>query len=169
MGQGGMRRRATRGIGEIAMRRGALSWGPSPAPLGALGLWTVPVGAAETPVAAPAVSGVEVLGQVTLSLLLVVALLLALAWALRRFNRLQPQGSTSLRLVGGLSVGARERILLVEAEDRRLLVGVSPAGLRTLLVLDGHARADAGGVPQGLTQGFPLIQGASLVPPGRAG
>jgi flagellar protein FliO/FliZ len=132
---------------------------------GAFGLWTAAVRAAEAPAAAPAVSGVEVLGQVTLSLLLVVMLLLALAWALRRVNRLQPQGAASLRLVGGLSVGARERILLVEAEDKRLLVGVSPGGLRTLLVLEGRARADGKGAPQG----FPGIQGASLAPPGRAG
>jgi flagellar protein FliO/FliZ len=80
------------------------------------------------------VTGAELVGQVTLSLMLVVALLLVMAWAMRRLGRFQPQGASSLRVLGGLRLGARERILLVEAGDRRLLVGVSPAGLRTLLV-----------------------------------
>jgi flagellar protein FliO/FliZ len=120
-----------------------------------LALWAGAGWAVEGPAQTPPLSGVEVLGQVTLSLILVVALLLALAWALRRLNRLQPQGAGGLRLLGGLSLGARERILLVEAEGRRVLVGVSPGGLRTLLVLDGGARTEAGqqgaaGVPDPL-------------------
>ena len=86
--------------------------------------------------AGQAVTGIEVVGQVTLSLMLVVAVLLVLAWAMRRLSQLQPQGASSLRVLEGLRLGARERILLVEAGDRRLLVGVSPGGLRTLLVFD---------------------------------
>ena len=109
---------------------------------GSLALFAPPARVAEAPAAAPPVSGIEVLGQVTLSLILVVVLLLALAWALRRLSRLQPQGAASLRVLGGLSLGARERILLVEADDQRLLVGVSPGGLRTLLVLEPGQRAD---------------------------
>ena len=110
---------------------------------GTLALFAPPARVAEAPAAAPPVSGIEVLGQVTLSLILVVVLLLALAWALRRLSRLQPQGAASLRMLGGLSLGTRERILLVEADGQRLLVGVSPGGLRTLLVLKPGQRADA--------------------------
>jgi flagellar protein FliO/FliZ len=124
-----------------AMGRHAGVWGSRTMLWGPLSLGAAGAGAAEGPAASPAVPGVEVLGQVTLSLILVVALLLALAWALRRFSRLQPQEGVSLRLLGGLSLGARERILLVQADDRRLLVGVSPGGLRTLLVLDEGAGA----------------------------
>ena len=90
-----------------------------------------------------AITGVEVVGQVSLSLMLVVAVLLVLAWAMRRLSRFQPQGAPSLRVLGGLRLGARERILLVEAGDRRLLVGVSPGGLRTLLVFEEGAGREA--------------------------
>lgn len=143
-------------LGGCEMRWRAGACGRRAVPWVTLSLGIVPGRAAEGPAAAPAVSGVEVLGQVTLSLILVVVLLLALAWALRRLNRLQPQGAASLRLLGGLSLGARERILLVQAEDKRLLVGVSPGGLRTLLVLDDGADAGepapprAGGSPGAL-------------------
>ncbi|MGV0949622.1 MAG: flagellar biosynthetic protein FliO [Azonexus sp.] len=86
--------------------------------------------------AGQAITGVEVVGQVTLSLMLVVAVLLVLAWAMRRLGRFQSQTASNLQVLGGLRLGARERILLVEAEGRRLLVGVAPGGLRTLLVFD---------------------------------
>lgn len=130
----------------------------------ALGPRVAPGWAAEG-ATAPPLAGVETLGQVFLSLALVVALLLALAWALRRLNRLQPPGAGGLRLIGGISVGARERVLLVEAEGRRLLVGVSPGGLRTLLVLEGPAPADAKGPGSGVAG----LHGVLCVPSGRAG
>lgn len=97
--------------------------------------------------AAQGLTGTEVVGQVTLSLVLVVALLLLLAWGMRRLNRFQSQGSVDLRVVGGLTLGTREKILLVEAGDARLLVGVSPGGLSTLHVFPGEvgaARSSAG-------------------------
>lgn len=159
-----MSRQGMKDVREIEMRRQAGLWGRGTVLWGTLTLCVAPGRAAEGTPAAPAVSGVDVLGQVALSLILVVTLLLALAWALRRLNRLQPQGAASLRLVGGLSVGVRERIVLVEADDKRLLVGVSPGGLRTLLVLEGHARAD----DRGDHQGFAGAQGAPMAPPGRA-
>ncbi len=112
-------------------------------------VWVEVAGAGEgAPAAGQAATGVEVIGQVTLSLMLVVAVLLVLAWAMRRLNRFQPQGASSLRVLGGLSLGARERILLVGVGDKRLLVGVSPGGLRTLLVLDEGTRQEATPPPE---------------------
>jgi flagellar protein FliO/FliZ len=89
-------------------------------------------------------SGAEVIGQVSLSLLLVVGVLLLLAWGMRRLNRFQTAGALDLRVLGALTLGAREKILLVEAGETRLLVGVSPGGLRTLHVFPGDAPAEAG-------------------------
>ena len=131
---------------------------------GILSLAALEAGAAEGPAAPPATAAVEVLGQVTLSLILVVVLLLALAWALRRFARLQPQGGGGLRLLGGLSLGARERILLVQADDRRILVGVAPGVLRTLLVLDA-----GGGAPGQAAPPVPVEAQGAVRPFGRVG
>ncbi len=102
---------------------------------------TAGTGAAGTGAAGQPVTGIEVVGQVTLSLMLVIAVLLVLAWAMRRLGRFQSQTASRLQVLGGIRLGARERILLVEAEGRRILVGVSPGGLRTLLVFaEGTAR-----------------------------
>jgi len=80
--------------------------------------------------------GFQSAAQVALSFALVVGALLLLTWILRRVTRLQSNALRGLRVVGGLSVGMRERIVLLEAGDRQILVGVAPGFLRTLHVFD---------------------------------
>ncbi len=75
---------------------------------------------------------VQVLG----GLLLVLGLVVALAWLTRRLNGARFNGAGRLRLVGGLSLGSRERILVVEVEDVHLVLGVAPGRVQTLHVLD---------------------------------
>ena len=70
-----------------------------------------------------------------LSFLLVIALLGATLWGLKRFGRMQLQnqsGQASIRLIDSLSLGARQRIILVESDDQRVLVGVSPQSITGL-------------------------------------
>ncbi len=121
----------------------ALAWG-----LTGILAWSAGPARAEEPGAVDAVpgplGGAEMVGQVTLSLAIVVAALLAVAWLLRRAHRLQAGGGVNLRIVGVLPLGARERILIVEAGSTRLLVGASPGGgLRTLHVFEGTALSGA--------------------------
>ncbi|MEY6431916.1 flagellar biosynthetic protein FliO [Thioalkalicoccus limnaeus] len=98
---------------------------------------------------------VEMMGQVTLVLMLVVAILLVLAWVVRRLQGLQAGGALNPRVLGVLSIGVRERILLVEAGGKRLLVGASPGGLRTLLVFDDDEQAKSVGADKGFSlRGF---------------
>jgi flagellar biosynthetic protein FliO len=74
--------------------------------------------------------------QIALSFALVVGAVLLFTWVVRRITRLQSNALGGLRVVGGLSVGMRERIVLLEAGDQQLLVGVAPGFLRTLHVFD---------------------------------
>jgi flagellar protein FliO/FliZ len=78
----------------------------------------------------------ESLTQVTGALVLVVVAIFLVAWVLRRLSRLPAAGTASMRVLGGLAVGTKERILLVEAGQTQLLVGVTPGQLRTLHVFD---------------------------------
>jgi flagellar protein FliO/FliZ len=55
---------------------------------------------------------------------------------LRRLSSLPTGGGSGLRVVGGLALGTKERILLVEVGETQLLVGVTPGRLSTLHVLD---------------------------------
>jgi flagellar protein FliO/FliZ len=72
------------------------------------------------------------LAQLVVSLVIVLGLILAAAWAVRRFQLLGNRNTGSLRVVSSLALGPKERLLLVDAGDRRLLLGVSAAGIVTL-------------------------------------
>lgn len=75
---------------------------------------------------------VQVLG----GLGMVLAMVMVLAWVARRFTHSRMAGTQGLRLLGGLSLGAKERIVLVQVGDTQLLVGVAPGRLQTLHVLE---------------------------------
>jgi flagellar protein FliO/FliZ len=86
--------------------------------------------------AQPAPVGAGSVFQVILALGFVLALILGLAWMLRRLGAV-PQGAAgALRVIGGISVGQRERIVLVQVGETQLVVGIAPGQIRTLHVLD---------------------------------
>lgn len=76
------------------------------------------------------------LWQLTLGMLLVLGLILAIAWLLKRSGRFQTGAGGGLRILGGLSMGARERVVLIQAGETQLLLGVAPGRVQTLHVLD---------------------------------
>ncbi len=78
-------------------------------------------------------------GTILASLLLVVAMILALAWLARRMQNLPRGGRGGLKVVGGVSLGTRERAVILEFEGRRLLVGVAPGQVRLLDAVEGPA------------------------------
>lgn len=74
--------------------------------------------------------------QTGFGLLLVLALLFAVAYILRRFNGGRGFGSRGpLRVVGGLMLGPRERIVLVEIGETWLVIGIGQGQMRTLHTL----------------------------------
>lgn len=89
--------------------------------------------------AAPAVSASGSFGEllrVVLSLIAVVVMILAVGWLTRRMQARVRPGGQRVRCLETLGVGVKEKVLLLEVGERQLLVGASPAGLRTLMVLD---------------------------------
>lgn len=95
---------------------------------------------------ATAVSGENILSMV-LSLILILAIILLLAWGARRFGGMAFKGSHALKILTGISMGARERIVLVQVGEQQLLLGISPGRIQTLHVLDKPISLDAGGEP----------------------
>ena len=70
--------------------------------------------------------------QVIFSLLLVLAAVALVAWILKRINLPQHGKGSLLKVISGVAVGQRERIVLVEINDTWLVVGVAPGQVRTL-------------------------------------
>ncbi len=96
--------------------------------------------------AALAAPGVELadLSSVIVSLALVIAFIFAAAWVVRRTPfGMGGRASGPLKVIATLPLGTRERLLLVQARDRELLIAVSPAG-----VFNVSAATGAPGQPQ---------------------
>ncbi len=74
--------------------------------------------------------------QMVAGLALVVVLIFGLAWAVRRFGNVNVNARGALRVVGALSMGARERVVLIQAGDKQILLGVAPGRVQTLHVLE---------------------------------
>jgi flagellar protein FliO/FliZ len=84
--------------------------------------------------------GAESLLSTVSGLLLVLALIVGAAWLFKRYGQMSMGGRGLVRVLGGASVGSRERVVVVEVESTRVLLGVAPGQVRMLHVLsDGGA------------------------------
>ena len=83
---------------------------------------------------APSTPGI---GGALLGLLLVLGLILGLAWLLKRMpgTGLGIRPSEQLRVVSMLSVGAKERVMVIEVGKEQLLIGVPAGGITALHTL----------------------------------
>lgn len=75
--------------------------------------------------------GSGMLVQLTLGLAVVLAAAIALSWLLRRYAL--PRGG-AIQVIGGLPLGSRERLLLIEVDQVRLLIGVTSSQIQALHV-----------------------------------
>ena len=92
---------------------------------------------AAAPAAAPEFNAAGELVRVVLSLLGIIGLIVAAGWLTRRMQRRPGAAGRRIRCVESFAVGARDRLLLLDADGKRLLIGMGPSGMRTLHVYDG--------------------------------
>jgi len=83
---------------------------------------------ADAAFAAPGVALAD-LSSVILSLALVIGFIFGAAWLVRRAPFSVGRGNGPLKVLAALPLGAKERLLLVEARGTELLIAVSPAGV----------------------------------------
>ncbi len=74
-----------------------------------------------------------------LGLAFVLAVMLAIAWLVKRYGQVPGIGKGQVQILGGVSLGAREKAVLLSVEGRRLLVGVAPGRVQTLADLGESA------------------------------
>ncbi len=98
-----------------------------------LSLWYSPVvlSAEVAPQLPPATSFSNLL-QVLFGLGLVLGAIAGTAWLLKRLNPGRVAASGALRVVGGVAVGPKERVVLVDVGDARLILGVAPGHITML-------------------------------------
>jgi flagellar protein FliO/FliZ len=87
------------------------------------------------------------LTQLTLSLIAIVALILAISWALKRLKLAGPRGSGGIAVIDELSLGPRDRIALIRVGESQVLVGIGASGLVPLTPLAVPIALKDGGTP----------------------
>lgn len=64
--------------------------------------------------------------QVFIALVIVIAAIAGSAWLMRRFGPTQMGPGGAMRVIGGVMIGPRERLVLVEVNETWLIIGVAP-------------------------------------------
>lgn len=78
--------------------------------------------------------------QWLLALILVLAVFFLSVWLLRKSGSLAFVGKGQLTILAGLSLGMREKLVLVKVGEKQLLLGVSSGRIDKLLELEGDQR-----------------------------
>ncbi|WP_141676659.1 flagellar biosynthetic protein FliO [Legionella jamestowniensis] len=80
---------------------------------------------------ASSISNSELL-RVMSGLLLVVGVIVLLSWLLRRLNNAGLGNSNGFKVIASMSLGTREKIMLINTGNRFLLLGVTSGSINTL-------------------------------------
>jgi flagellar protein FliO/FliZ len=88
---------------------------------------------------------VSSLAQLTFSLLAIVALIVAVSWALKRLKMAGPRGRGEIAVIDELALGPRERIVLLRVGESQVLVGIGAGGVVGLTPLAVSIAVKAGG------------------------
>lgn len=94
--------------------------------------------------------------QVTLGLLLVLAVMMGIVWLMRRLGLARSKGQAGIRVVTGIGLGGRERVVVLEVADQWLVVGVAPGSINMLHVLPRQPEVTAS--PEGAANNKPFAQ-----------
>ena len=93
------------------------------------------------------VSPLVTLGKLAVALVIVLAVFWLFARVMRKVQGFQGEVHQSLKVVGALSVGQRERVIVVQAGEEQLVLGVTSSQINTLHVLE-RPLIQPGGIAQ---------------------
>lgn len=94
------------------------------------------------PNAAELDTGLALLGQVTIVLILIIGIILLCAWLFRKINGTSFNHSKLLNVVGSVAVGQRERVVIVEVNNTWLVLGVAAGQVTKLHELPAQERPE---------------------------
>lgn len=72
-----------------------------------------------------------------IGLIVVLAIFFLCAWGVRKLSGITAGGTEKMRVIGGLSLGVREKVILLQVGKKQLVLGVTPGRIDTLYVLEG--------------------------------
>ncbi len=72
----------------------------------------------------------------SLGLIIVLSLFFACIWMMRKMGNISIHSRENMKVVSALSLGMREKLILVQVGEKQLLLGVTPGRIENLLVLE---------------------------------
>jgi flagellar protein FliO/FliZ len=81
--------------------------------------------------------------EMVMFLVLIIGLIVGLGWLVRRMGNFTAGAKGAVTILGGVSVGPRERAVLLQVDKKRLLVGVAPGRVQTLCMLDDAEESES--------------------------
>jgi flagellar protein FliO/FliZ len=92
--------------------------------------------------------------QWSLGLVVVLGVFFLCIWSVRKFSGFNnASGADKMRVVGGLSLGMREKVILLQVGKKQLVLGVTPGRIQTLHVLEGEDCLTRGDMTAGTIRG----------------
>ncbi|HEX8883136.1 MAG TPA: flagellar biosynthetic protein FliO [Noviherbaspirillum sp.] len=134
-------------VAEEAMAPAAPAVAAQPAQAQATVASPAPTAAAQAPAAATVTSAPSSAGsllQVIFGLIVVLGLLAGALWVLKRVGGGRLAGGSVVKIVGGVSVGNRERVMVVEVADQWIVIGVAPGQVSKLADMPRQEQQQAG-------------------------
>jgi flagellar protein FliO/FliZ len=74
----------------------------------------------------------------SIGLIIVLGIFFACVWFMKKMGALQINAKDNMKVVGGLSLGMREKLVLVQLGEKQLLLGITPGNIEKLMVLEGE-------------------------------
>lgn len=110
----------------------------------------------------PAISTGSMLTQVSGVLTVIIILILAVAWLAKRFG-LAPKhkGNQQLNISASCQIGQRERVVIVDVDDARLVLGVTASQITHLHTLPAKPAPDGAEKPCAATDFRGVLQSLS--------
>ena len=120
-------------------------------------------------VAQPAAAPSSPLVQVSGALFGIIVLILAAAWLAKRFGMgVKGASNRGLKVSAATSLGPRERVVIVDVEDARLVLGVTSAQITLLHTLPPAAPLPESGETKAATNDFQSLMKSMLKRSGRS-
>jgi len=97
----------------------------------------------ETPVPLRSVDPLSLgsISQMLVALLFVLVMIVVVAWLLKRSGRLTGLNKGRMKILEVASLGAREKAVLMEVDDTKILVGVAPGQMNVLHVFSENDKS----------------------------
>lgn len=73
----------------------------------------------------------------SIGLLIVLGIFFLCVWGMRKLSGITVNGAGKMRVVGGLALGMREKVVLLQVGKKQLVLGVTPGRIDALHVLEG--------------------------------